>query len=313
MGFLFRQLLTSPSLSLIVPYMSYTKLFNSIVTSTLWMEDDRTRIVWITMLAIADKNGEIQASVPGLARLAAVPLDDCRAAITKFLSPDLDSRTKDDQGRRIEEIDGGWALLNFRKYREMASKEESQASEASRKARYRAKVARNVPKCPANVPRVPPVSTVNPHIAEAEAEADNKEEEPSAPVASKKAEIPIPALLDTPEFRAVWADWEQHRREKKQTITPTTRNRQLKNMAEIGVVRAIAAIEESISQGWQGIYEPKGGVAAGGIPIWKRMKDLEEEEKSLAGRLHQFFDREADPAGVARLTAVRLELSKLKT
>ena len=313
MGFLFRQLLTSPSLSLIVPYMSYTKLFNSIVTSTLWMEDDRTRIVWITMLAIADKNGEIQASVPGLARLAAVPLDDCRAAITKFLSPDLDSRTKDDQGRRIEEIDGGWALLNFRKYREMASKEESQASEASRKARYRAKVARNVPKCPANVPRVPPVSTVNPHIAEAEAEADNKEEEPSAPVASKKAEIPIPALLDTPEFRAVWADWEQHRREKKQTITPTTRNRQLKNMAEIGVVRAIAAIEESISQGWQGIYEPKGGVAAGGIPVWKRMKDLEEEEKLLAGRLHQFFDREADPAGVARLTAVRLELSKLKT
>jgi hypothetical protein len=293
--------------------MSYTKLFNSIVTSTLWMEDDRTRIVWITMLAIADKNGEIQASVPGLARLAAVPLDDCRAAITKFLSPDLDSRTKDDQGRRIEEIDGGWALLNFRKYREMASKEESQASEASRKARYRAKMARNVPKCPADVPRVPPVSTVNPHIAEAEAEADNKEEEPSAPVASKKAEIPIPALLDTPEFRAVWADWEQHRREKKQTITPTTRNRQLKNMAEIGVVRAIAAIEESISQGWQGIYEPKGGVAAGGIPIWKRMKDLEEEEKSLAGRLHQFFDREADPAGVARLTAVRLELSKLKT
>ena len=313
MGFLFRQLLTSPSLSLIVPYMSYTKLFNSIVTSTLWMEDDRTRIVWITMLAIADKNGEIQASVPGLARLAAVPLDDCRAAITKFLSPDLDSRTKDDQGRRIEEIDGGWALLNFRKYREMASKEESQASEASRKARYRAKVARNVPKCPANVPRVPPVSTVNPHIAEAEAEADNKEEEPSAPVASKKAEIPIPALLDTPEFRAVWADWEQHRREKKQTITPTTRNRQLKNMAEIGVVRAIAAIEESISQGWQGIYEPKGGVAAGGLPVWKRVKDLEEEEKSLAGRLHQFFDREADPAGVARLTAVRLELSKLKT
>ena len=293
--------------------MSYTKLFNSIVTSTLWMEDDRTRIVWITMLAIADKNGEIQASVPGLARLAAVPLDDCRAAITKFLSPDLDSRTKDDQGRRIEEIDGGWALLNFRKYREMASKEESQASEASRKARYRAKMARNVPKCPANVPRVPPVSTVNPHIAEAEAEADNKEEEPSAPVASKKAEIPIPALLDTPEFRTVWADWEQHRREKKQTITPTTRNRQLKNMAEIGVVRAIAAIEESISQGWQGIYEPKGGVAAGGIPVWKRMKDLEEEEKSLAGRLHQFFDREADPAGVARLTAVRLELSKLKT
>lgn len=83
----------------------YTKLFNSIVTSTIWTEDDKTRIVWITMLAIADKNGEVQGSIPGLARIAGVAVDDCRIAIGKFLSPDLDSRTKDDEGRRIEEID----------------------------------------------------------------------------------------------------------------------------------------------------------------------------------------------------------------
>ena len=151
--------------------MAYTKLFNSIVTSTIWTEDDRTRIVWITMLAIADKNGEVQASVPGLARLAGVPVEDCRKAITRFLSPDLDSRTKDDEGRRIEIIEGGWSLLNFRKYREMASREDMQASEAERKARYRAKLARNVPKCPGSVPVV---STPTLHIAEAEAEAEAK-------------------------------------------------------------------------------------------------------------------------------------------
>lgn len=155
--------------------MAYTKLFNSIITSTIWMEDDRTRIVWITMLACADKNGEVQASIPGLARIAGVPIEDCRAAITRFLSHDLDSRTKDDEGRRVEEIRGGWSLLNFRKYREMASKEESQANAAERKARYREGLSRNAKlECPAIVPNVPLVSTVYQHIAEAEAEADTE-------------------------------------------------------------------------------------------------------------------------------------------
>ena len=96
--------------------MSYTKLFNSIITSTIWTEDDKTRIVWITMLALADKYGEIQGSVPGIARIAGVSVEDACWAINKFLAPDPYSRTKDDEGRRIEEIDGGWALIDPAKY-----------------------------------------------------------------------------------------------------------------------------------------------------------------------------------------------------
>ena len=161
----------------------YTKLFNSIVTSTIWSEDDKTRIVWITMLALADKNGEVQGSIPGVARIAGVPVDDCRVAILKFLSPDPDSRTKDDEGRRVEEIDGGWSLLNHRKYREMASKEEAKETEAKRKARYRAKMARNgkweMPKSvPCESQSVPCESQSVPenlHIAEAEAYPFKKE------------------------------------------------------------------------------------------------------------------------------------------
>jgi len=155
-------------MSHIVPFMAYTKLFSSIVTSTIWMEDDKTRIVWITMLAVADKNGEVQGSIPGLARIAGVSVEDCRAAISKFLAPDPDSRTKDDEGRRIEEIDGGWVLLNYNKYRDMASKDEQREAEAKRKARYRERLKRNglsqtVPDKSQDVPE-------NRHIAEAEAE-----------------------------------------------------------------------------------------------------------------------------------------------
>lgn len=123
--------------------MAYTKLFQSIITSTIWSEDDQTRIVWITMLAIADKNGEVQGSIPGIARLAGVSVDAARAAIERFLSPDLDSRTKDDDGRRIEVIDGGWHLLNHKKYRDMASDADRAEKAKLRQQRKREKDRRN--------------------------------------------------------------------------------------------------------------------------------------------------------------------------
>ena len=96
----------------------FTKLFSSIVTSTIWEETNPTRIVWITMLAMADREGEVASSIPGLARTANVSLQDCETALRAFLGPDPYSRTKDFEGRRIEVIDGGWKLLNHAKYRD---------------------------------------------------------------------------------------------------------------------------------------------------------------------------------------------------
>jgi len=154
--------------------MSYIKLFSSLVTSTIWMEDDKTRIVWITMLAVADKNGEIQASIPGLARIAGVPVPDVEVAIQKFLAPDEHSRTPDDEGRRIEKIDGGWSLLNHAKYRLMASKDESKTSNAERQRRHRERQKRNGRVTLSNAPVTPNHATVTHHRDIAEAEAENK-------------------------------------------------------------------------------------------------------------------------------------------
>jgi len=36
--------------------MSYTKLSHTILTSTLWMEDADTRLVWVAMLAMTDRH-----------------------------------------------------------------------------------------------------------------------------------------------------------------------------------------------------------------------------------------------------------------
>lgn len=95
----------------------YTKLFGSIVASTIWREPHTVRIVWITMLAMANKNGIVEASLPGLADLSRVSLDECKDALDALMSPDEYSRTTEKQGRRIEAVEGGWFVINHAKYR----------------------------------------------------------------------------------------------------------------------------------------------------------------------------------------------------
>ena len=116
---------------------TFVKLFSSITDSTIWAEPDRTRLVWITLLAMADAQGCIWASIPGLANRARVPVEDCRTALDTFLTPDRDSRTPDNEGRRIEIIDGGWRLLNYTRFREMKNEEARKASKREYMRRWR--------------------------------------------------------------------------------------------------------------------------------------------------------------------------------
>ena len=102
----------------------YTKLFSSILASTIWREPNHVRIVWITLLAMADRDGVAEGSVPGLADFARVSIDDCRDALRRLADPDRDSRSEEYEGRRIEPVDGGWLLLNHAKYRAKISKDE---------------------------------------------------------------------------------------------------------------------------------------------------------------------------------------------
>lgn len=103
---------------------SYTKLFSSITASTIVSEPLATRWLWVTMLAMSDASGHVWGSIPGLARIANITLEQCEEALTCFLSPDPYSRTKENDGRRVAEVDGGWLLLNHGKYRAIRSAEE---------------------------------------------------------------------------------------------------------------------------------------------------------------------------------------------
>lgn len=111
--------------------LTFTKLFSSITASTIWAEPDHTRLVWITMLAMSDQHGRIHASIPGLANMARVSIEKCEEALAALKSPDKYSRTKDHDGRRIEDMDGGWRLLNHAKYR--AIRDEESIKESKRR------------------------------------------------------------------------------------------------------------------------------------------------------------------------------------
>lgn len=115
----------------------FTKLFSDILHSTVWRTDMHVKIVWITMLAMSDRHGQVSSSIPGLADAAKVSLQQCMEALEILSSPDPFSRTKDFEGRRIADIDGGWLLLNYEKYRHRKDDEEQRLRAIEKSRRYR--------------------------------------------------------------------------------------------------------------------------------------------------------------------------------
>jgi hypothetical protein len=120
-----------------VALSGYSKLFASIITSTIWLEDHPTRIVWFALLATCDSEGIVQGSIPGFASLARVTVGEMRHAVSRLSAPDPDSRTPDHEGRRIEACEGGWVILNYPKYREAAQAKEGSNAPAMRAYRKR--------------------------------------------------------------------------------------------------------------------------------------------------------------------------------
>ncbi len=167
---------------------TFTKLFHSITESTIWSEDNETRIVWITMLALADQYGYVGASVPGLASRANVKVPAVRKALEKFLSPDPDSRSPEYEGRRIEVTDRGWNILNYGRFRDMRDEEVRKEYERNRKREQRAKAKEPVPDSPAMSPLVPqclPVSAQAEVEAEVDTEAVDQEQDQNLPASQK--------------------------------------------------------------------------------------------------------------------------------
>lgn len=179
--------------------MGYAKLFSSIIHSTIWREPPHVKILWITMLAMSDKDGAVMASVPGLADAARVTIEQCNSGLQRLQEPDPYSRTKENDGRRITEIDGGWALLNYPKYRDLKSEEEIKEKNRVKVANWRQKQKDNVTKpvtqSNSSDARLPSVSHLLPPT-----DIDTDKERIGE--VSPKTPLPLPAVLKVRKRRS---------------------------------------------------------------------------------------------------------------
>lgn len=199
------------------------------------------------MLAMADRNGRVWASIPGLANRARVTLEECESALEKFLSPDKYSRTSEFEGRRIEQIDGGWRLLNHEKYRSIRDHESVKESKRryinKRRADEKSNHVENVEH--------------GRHNAEADTEAE---------------ELQNPKGLDL----AAWETFIKYRREirkpyKKASITSAKRK-----LAGFGNDQ-MAVVEQTIANGWTGLFELRGSNGKDTRSRAKRFSDKLDE------------------------------------
>ena len=123
--------------------MSYSKLHASVVNSSLWGQPDPVRILFITLLAICDKDGVVYGSRSGLQRIAFINPDEADDAWETLLSPDPDSsdklRAPENEGRRIKEVPGGFHLLNFGYYRGLRNDDDRREQNRAAQERFKRK------------------------------------------------------------------------------------------------------------------------------------------------------------------------------
>tara|TARA_R110002110_G_scaffold74841_4_gene197875 strand:+ start:498 stop:1313 length:816 start_codon:yes stop_codon:yes gene_type:complete len=215
----------------------WTKLDSAIVHSSIWGEDHTTRLLWITLLAMVTKDGIVSSSVGGLAHAARITRDECLAGLKILSGPDPDSRDGT-TGERIEQVDGGWLLLNHANYRDTQTRE--QKANAARVRRYRDKqtdvTLRNVTDSdvmPCNAPSRAPVSV---SVSES---VKKKEKEKLAP-------------LEDAECEALRAEWISIRRERHgiKTLTPRSWT-MIVNRAKAAQVPIRQVLEALCDHGWQ--------------------------------------------------------------
>jgi hypothetical protein len=91
------------------------------------------------MLALSDKNGVVEASIPGLSDASRVTIEECEDALKRLKSPDRYSRSKEFEGKRIEDVEGGWLLLNYARYRGKLTSDKIREQARIRQQRFREK------------------------------------------------------------------------------------------------------------------------------------------------------------------------------
>jgi hypothetical protein len=257
--------------------MGYVPLFDNLTKGTLhgrWPDIG----LWPVVLTLADRFGVVDVTPEYISSVTGLDLFDVVACMDRFCEPDPRSRTSssEDQGRRLELVDPnrnwGWRVVNHAHYREKArllSKNAAQTAsglDAERKRKAREAAARKDS-------RSPPEST-----AVSLSDEDGNEDKNTEKKARSRKAAPAPTLSVPGLNTEAWIRWTDYRRQIGRTLKPASLEAAAKRLAQHGEHQA-AIVEQSIANGWQGLFELKAPINGKVVPSkYGRRKTADELE-----------------------------------
>ena len=122
----------------------YAKVFRQIFDSTL-ANDPETRHIFMDLLVLADRMGYVDMTHDAIARRTNLPQERIETALQKLSQPDTNSRSTEEDGRRIMLIDErrgwGWKIVNYQQYRGMQDEDARREYFTSKKREQRAGIS----------------------------------------------------------------------------------------------------------------------------------------------------------------------------
>lgn len=120
----------------------YAKLFTTIYQGTL-RGDAHGLLVFTNLLAHCDAAGVADIHPRAIAEEVGITVAEVREALKRLEAPDPESRSPDEEGRRITLLDDhrdwGWVVVNYAKYRAIRSADDRREQNRLAQERFRAK------------------------------------------------------------------------------------------------------------------------------------------------------------------------------
>lgn len=233
---------------------NYTPVFKTVFDGTLcgkWP----TLPVWLTLLPLADWRGHIDMTPEAIAVRTGWPIDLLLHGIKELCLPDPRSRSKNDDGRRLalisSERDWGWKVVNIQTYRNKASGTDQvvDGRNAEKVRRYKKRHRETLADTTGH--QTTPRNT-NVYV---DINKDKKKtEEAQAPVSG----------LDIP----TWDRWFSYRKQSGKPIKPASITAAQRKLAAFGIHQALV-VEDSIANGYQGLFAPKTNGTGGRVTEWE--------------------------------------------
>lgn len=121
----------------------YGKIFESIYEGSLY-GDWKAIVTLQQLIVIADEHGIVDKTPEAIAGRTSLPLEIINEGLTALSAPDKRSRSDAYEGRRIilsdQDRDWGWEIVNYKYYRDLASRTDKQAKDRERIAKKRKEI-----------------------------------------------------------------------------------------------------------------------------------------------------------------------------